>query len=739
MQSLIEAYEVSKRYMEQNQDNQNVTIIGTNYEDKLSFLNNLLQNENLALNGSPNIYLLENFWKVTSFRDRGFKKFNVILMKAFDEIRSDARLSVFLLSSAFCFSSTVIIQIMQNELEDDIFIENFAFFYLQSALTSLKHIEKLPKIALAIFADSNNEKNMMSPDKWVSMVDSFYDRVNIFISNYVELIDNEIGNTKARLKQNLNAHIDMNSFRDPIKDIKFPVSIVCIYNRINNAYFEIKKKNNNWDDNIMGAKSLWFRLKSRCKKAKQEIKKIKRFDPIELFGITNETTSNIQRILHNRKRVATSGYIIESIYTEIMNNSLIKFRKIEETKKIIKFFKKLAQSSKDFEKCFLKESKEVVNDIIIMKLKKKHEEIISKLFEKHKADNEIFYSVYDNFIYLSAVEFSNNFSLSPLLKNSLCYKILRNIMLLEDDSETVECGLEDIVKNINLYKCLVFYNEEFEKMLKLLLTNIIDFNKCIFELYKEIIQYTINNDYKYNAVLERQINHYSQLKYKSYIFKLASKIENYATVNEDYKEDIKALLRFLKRLHTTVLINCKRDYIFCDNKEMKLKMDMIKETLRSRTLSRALTPTATGLTFGLINALAPVNAIPGLSLSMLFIGAIATSALIVYPFLKKKDMKRVKYEYIAEENYKIVDVIVILQLENATEVNKEDVISEDKKKYNFSYTFSVNKDQIRSARFNAKFFVICVASNTSVEEIKIEKQLEVENNFNDSMIIPRVK
>lgn len=739
MQSLIDAYGVSKRYMEQNQDNQNVTIIGTNYEDKLSFLNYLLQNENLALYGPPNIYLFENVWKVTSFRDRGFKRFNVILMKAFDEIRSDARLSVFLLSSAFCFSSTVIIQIMQNELEDDIFIENFAFCYLQSALTSLKHIEKLPKIALAIFADSSNEKNMMSPDKWVSMVDSFYDRVNIFISNYVELIDNEVGNTKARLKQKLNVHIDMNSFRDPIKDVKFPVSIVCIYNRINNAYFEIKKKNNSWDDNIMGAKSLWVRLKSRCQKAKQEIKKIKRFDPIELFGITNDTTSNIQRILHNRKRVATSGYIIESIYTEIMNNSLIKFRKIEETKKIIKLFKKLAQSSKDFEKYFLKESKKVVNDIIIMELKKKHEEIIGKLLKKHQADDVIFYSVYDNFIYLSAVEFSNNFSLSPLLKNSLCYKILRNIMLLEDDSETVECGLEDIGKNINLYKCLAFYNEEFEKMLKLLLTNIIDFNKCIFELYKEIIQYTINNDYKYNAVLERQINHYSQLEYKSYIFKLASKIENYATVNEDYKEDIEALLRFFKRLHTTVLINYKRDYILCDNKEMKLEINMIKETLRSRTLSRALTPTATGLTFGLINALAPVNAIPGLSLSMLFIGAIATSALIVYPFLKKKDMKPVKYEYIAEENYKIVDVIVILQLENATEVNKEDFISEDKKKYNFSYTFSVNKDQIRSARFNAKFFVICVASNTSVEQIKIEKQLEIENNCNDSMIIPRVK
>ncbi|OMJ79351.1 hypothetical protein SteCoe_20644 [Stentor coeruleus] len=733
MSEIEEVYKESKLYIEQNRESRFVSMIGSSRSESIQFLNSMLQNENLFLSGQSNNYSEDINWQIFSFREMGFEDFEVILMKSFDEISSNSQMSVFLLSCAFCLSNTVIIQVMQNEIQDNFFIENFSFFFLQSALMSLKHIKKLPKIILVIFASNNNGKKITAK-KYASIVDNFYEKVNSSISSYVKLIDDEIGKN-----QNSNGFVNLNKIRDPIKNIRFPVSYFCVYNKENDEYIDFNRKNSSWEENCKISKGLWDKLKKRSYNEEQKMIKKMNFNHIEMFDMMNELTFKIQQLLHDRKKNISRSNIIENIYKEIIHSSLVKYRKNNEIVKIINFFKELAKSSKEFECFFLKKTKVKINEPIISELKEEHKRIVHSLLEKNMRDNDLFFSVYENFIYLSAVEFSNNFSLKPSLKNSLCYEFLRNAMFLEDDPETIEKGLINIEMNIHLYKCLAFYNLEFKELLKLLLTNMVDINKCISVIYKEIIEFTINYDYKYSDVLEQQIHHYSQKNYNIHILNLMSKLANYANLNEDYDCDIEVLLKFFRALHTSVLYEKDRKLVLCSNRHMKIHIDHKKERLKSKTLYRALTPTASGLTFGLINTLAPVNAIPGLSLSLLFIGAITTSALIVYPLLKKNDRKTIKYEYIAEPNYYIEDVIVIIQLENAVKVEEHGEKSDDNRKYNYTYTFLLKKNQCRSARLNLKFIVVCVLNNASASQIKTEKQIEFQKDYNINLNSPSKK
>ncbi|OMJ73114.1 hypothetical protein SteCoe_28258 [Stentor coeruleus] len=732
-------YKKSKFYIEENENSSIVSMIGTSWNEKSNFLNFLLNHEGLSVDGPSNVYPSEKHWENFSFKKKGFTDFDVILMNSFDKKYSDNQMSVFLLSSALCFSNTVIIQVMQNEIQNENFIEDFAFFYFQSALISLKHVKKLPEIVLVIFV--SNDK-LITDEKYILMVNYFHDRVNVIVSSYAENIDRMMNKSKSKNKKNFNEIVDVNKIidlskardktfcNDYMSSIQLSVNLFCLYNKENDAYIEFKKENNNWDYNEISDKTLLEKIKDRSEE-EQNIINFTSFEHTAMFDIKNDLTSKIQQLLHVKKKVITRSYILECIYTEIIHSSLIKFREIKEEKKIIEMLKDLRNSLTKFKK-----QSEKINESRILKLKNDHENNIKKLFVKYQKDIELFHSVYQNFKYLSAIEFSNNFSLDPSNKKSLCYKFLRSIMLLEDDSQTVADGLENIKMNISLYECLYFDIEDFKKIIRLLLYKKINLNECIYELYNEIIDFSINNDYRYKAVLEKQINHYKQLNFKVQIFDLISILESYTNINQDAKADARALLKFFKNLHTSAFLKYNKPFILCDDKQMKLHTNIKEGRLRSKTIFRALTPTASGLTFGLINSLAPVSAIPGLSLSLLFIGAIATSALIAYPFLKKKELKTVTHEMHSDEGYYIEDVIVIKQLINGTESDEYPEVSEiskDKKKYNYRFTFSVNKDQLRSAKFSVKFFMVCVLNETSVNQVKIEKQFEIEKNYDNSV------
>lgn len=698
-----------------------VVSTGKQSRGKSTFLQHLFQDFSIPSKSYQNISR-----GTIGFIDKNYDNLVLVDMEGIESFESDPRRDIFNLCSSFTIADIVLLHISHDDLENRDFINNFAFRFLQSARTCLKYKENLPEIILLIRDPRWVNKNKQTSYDYDHLVEGFRMSINDAISRtflkFSDLFREEAlknSSSEEEKKENVEAVNKLNN--ELIRYQLFLSEYYCIYFNIDietqkTHYYELKHLSGEpsyFEDSNFP--SLLKKITETCyqKRQIQELCNFGNYGP--LFGIDSELVYSIQRIIDLSSRVCLSQ-IIEHIHIDVSHNMFFKYLDENNVLRTVECFNKLRRGIDKISEEIIKSGSKCTNELSILKIRNKHQDKIGRLLEKETQDNEIMIDIISYFKYLSALSFANCFSLTKDVKNSYSYQTLESIFIFGTEDITKH-QISKIKDSITRFRCLFYFDEEFEEILKILMKDYFKLNECVFSLYKNIIENTLQEDYRYYDVLSKQVSLYQQANYISNIEKMLEPLSPY--ISEICLPETQDLITKLKDLHSIVLLEKGKDYIVHAGKNVRFEELTETATLYSFTIIERLIPSFSGLLIAVFssatrtaipNAVAATIStaastafwIPVIGWGIFGIATVASTGWIIYSVFKKNDSKKISINYSIPNGYYIIDLIILKDCSNGVLSNEY----YEFKRQKFGYEIVMSND--RYSRHSAFFKVKCI-------------------------------
>ena len=485
-----------------------------------------------------------------------FDEFLLFDMEGLQGDMSSVERDILNFSATFALADVLLLHISQSDIESTIFLESISYSFWQSSKISSKFGLDLPKIILLIRDPRVSKPHKKTLKFYSKIVASFQEKVNMRVSemenDYIRRINEVIlksPNSSKKKKKQATEAIENLSNQIPIAQFKISCYF-CVYFR--QGFVEEKSKylqmKTSRTIEVSNFEDLSNKIKEYLQENLKSISIANEFSHGEFFGIENPNSQKIHEILC-RYRCCSKEIIFKNVLLEIKYNVFSHFRNIDGYLRFIeKFDKYLVQ----FEKLNAKISKKIKDskpgistDKKIKKLKAEHAQC------KNKIINEAFESEFTEYIppylkYLSAISFCDTFRLNQGIEDSFSYQALSTFILFSDPKHS-DHQLTQIEKNINMYKCLEYYDIEFEEMIKTMLNYKFQLYKTIYSIYKTKILDLQKTNFRFKEDLDKNLG---TLRNEMNLGDRISTLIRLLSLNDIYPSiDLFAFLGHLRNLH----------------------------------------------------------------------------------------------------------------------------------------------------------------------------------------------
>ncbi|OMJ79349.1 hypothetical protein SteCoe_20642 [Stentor coeruleus] len=723
-----------------------VVSTGKQSRGKSTFLQNLFQDFTIPSKSYQNISR-----GTVGFTVKQYENLVLVDMEGLESFNSDPRRDIFNLCSTFTIADIVLLHISHDDLENRDFINSFAFRFLQSAKTCLKYKEKLPQIILLIRDPRWVNKNKETSNDYDNLVENFRGNVNDAIirmfMRFSDLFRDEALNnsvSEEEKKENINA---VNMMNNGLSMCYFLISCYyCVYFNIDietqkTHYYELKHlvgQPSYFEDSNFP--SLFNIITETCYKKKQiqGLCDHKNYQP--LFGIDSELVYSIQRILDYSSEVCLS-HIIEHIHIDVAHNIFFKYFDENLVLRTVEYFNKLRRGIEKISEEIIEAGSKCTNELSILKIRNKHQDKIGRLLEKETKDRELMIDIISYFKYLSALSFANCFSLVKGVKNSYSFQTLESIFMFGTKDITSH-QISKMKDSITRFRCLFYFDDEFEEILKILMKDYFKLNESIFSLYKTIIENTLQEDYRYYDVLSKQVSLYQQADYISNIEKMLEPLSPY--LSGIHLPETQDFIEKLKDLHSVILLEKGKDLIIHAGKNIRFKELTETATLYSFTVIERLIPSFSGLIIGVIstatrtvipNAVAATIStaastafwIPVIGWGIFGVTAVTSVGWILYSMLKKNDSKKISIKHQIPNEHYIIDLIILKDCSNG--VLSHEFYEFKKQKFNYEVTISNDRCSRNSAFLKVKCILVISDGSAGLTELSERTKREYEAKY----------
>ncbi|OMJ79350.1 hypothetical protein SteCoe_20643 [Stentor coeruleus] len=675
---------------------------------KTSFLNFMFRNQQPQVN--------HNQIQHKNFLITPYNQFDLIDISEIINPQEGIKNEVHLFTVALLLSNKVLLHILENDMKNPDFIQMFAYKFYHSSRTCLKFTNKLPEIIIIIRDPSIYFKTALTVAEYDDLVIDFAYKVNMKISKFAQSLYEIYENTNEKKKSNES---ERDILIDDFKSCVFKVSHHCCAFAIKNdsldsvEYLELRRGDYEWDFYDNGFEK--FSNRAICVLVKEKRSNdVFNKNRASINGASIDFTTEIKKIVLTDKKNAKGKFLAQKILCDINFNVFLAYTLPQSHAKLLDYCKKykikLEKLNKKFSKIIEKSTE---NNKTYSDIWKTYETEINKQYAKNTEDMPMIESMVSYFKYNTAISFTYIFSLRSTIKDSLCYSILNSIMKYSSNTELINYEFNKLEKCLGLFKCYINFDDNFKEILKNLMPQKFVLTECIAEIYSQIIEFTINKDYKYEDVLIQQKMLYEQKDYIQHIRRLVKIFfeyiidgENTDEKFENYMKRIEYFIEKLKTLHSMLLIENNKALIVTDE-NLKIKRICESVTIKFPKMLYKIAPPATGLFFGLMSTVAPVQAIPGLNLAILGIGALATYFLTSYAYNQKTKRKILTLNLKADEGYYIEDYIIIKDHSYGTISNENEHKSEDKTTFDYTACLTSDGKSSGSACLNVVCILVC--------------------------------
>lgn len=275
-------------------------------------------------------------------------------------------------------------------------------------------------------------------------------------------------------------------------------------------------------------------------------------------------------------------------------------------------------------------------------------------------------------------------------------------------------------KNIAMYECLGYYDNEFKKMVNILLRHKFQLFRVLVCIYKKRINNFLKADYKYK---EEAKGHFKETYQKDHSGEVMKLISCLGLMDYFQEHRVENFIGFLKNLEQRVILN-KIEELENLPPQIKQHEDFQNYNIYSFGLFERLIPSIVGLLIGIVStcirsiiiacavdatsALAIAAGVSWIPVLGWVIGAIATAGTvgwIGYNHMNgQNEIKHINYLFEAPEGYRIIHskVRIRSQLNGIfTENNSEETA------YTFNYTaeFSAPTSAPQSAYIKIRIII----------------------------------
>ncbi|OMJ79352.1 hypothetical protein SteCoe_20645 [Stentor coeruleus] len=699
-----------------------ISSIGKPLIGKTSFLMSMFKNKH------PKIQMKNSDICTSNFKIIEYEDFDILDFDYFSTSESDYFSDVFILSSAFSLSKTILYHITHSDMVQMNYKHQFAYKFYYSSWACLKFNNKMPEIILIIRDPYFEGPDALTFKLYQNLVEDFIKDVNIIIS---ELIKNTVNFFNMFCPCQYEQHFNENYI--------FINSYYVVYRKNNlvslgNEYVELKKFDSQWLFEETGFYDLVNILMLDLNEKQQKLGIIDKIINKHMQGEKNELSNELQDIINDDIKTHFKMSLPTKLFNDSKYNIFLKYRKEGDYPKIIRYSEMFKNAIKSLDG----KLEEVLNKNLrknkTHKLWEDYQKCINDKFAKDIESFDLISNISLYFQYNMALSFIYIFSLQSSNKASLSYLALEIILKAPNSQEAISENIESINRHINLFRYFInFDDNEFKFILRMLMPSSFNITECIAEIFSDIIDYTLNTDYKCKDVLLKQRELFDQtdniMSIKEFIEIFADYIiveDNKEQIIQLYIEKIQIVIEKLKKLHTFLLIEKNRHLIFC-GKNIQIIQLSNTITVNHLEVLYKIIPTASYLFFGLLSTIVP-HTIPGINIGIIIIGSFATLISSFYSLNRKIVKKKLQLSYKTNNNYIIDSCIIISECPFGSIKNIKNKVSSNGEKFEYTDLLIVEE---RSSFLNVVCFLVCVQKGESLMKIKRDLCIEFNNKNKD--------
>ncbi|OMJ82758.1 hypothetical protein SteCoe_16463 [Stentor coeruleus] len=479
------------------------------------------------------------------------ENFSLFDIEGLESSESNFSRDVFNMSSTFIVSDLIILHISQDDLENSKFIKNFAYTFYQSFKACRKYIEKFPAIILLIRDPRWTTPTKQTLESYSKLVNDFQETVNNHIQEYSEEISRLVNVFYSQYceSDDENARNEfMNNFN--IENSTCHFSVITYYivffqfilKNKTTEYFEMKE-----NDGVVTLEQSKFSdleiiVRNVGKKISEKLRE--RIDKLMngRFECDYCASSRVKNIIGDSLYGKIRIKLVECVYWDTRYEILLKSENVSQ---FLRVFEKYCAISKSVDELFKKINKKITKVVKVSdidNLRKHHEASIGIIQDSSKSDPEIMCAAIEYARFLSVGCFIQSFALSLSLKESLTYQALFSILNYPDNDELNSNFIQEISINLSKFECISYYDNDFKNILKGIFPIKFALYECIFEIYKKIIDNSLNHDFIYQEIIREHIGKISS-------YKFLHRIESFLALFKDfYLYDKYVLVQFIEDL-----------------------------------------------------------------------------------------------------------------------------------------------------------------------------------------------
>jgi hypothetical protein len=695
-----------------------ISSIGKAAIGKTSFLKSILKNKQLK-NHMKNDDICTGNFKILEYEN-----FDILDFSYFLSSENDYFSDVFLLSSAFSLSKTILYHITHNDMVQMDYKHRFAYTFYYSSWACLKFNSKMPDIILLIRDPYFEGQDALTFKLYQNLVEDFIKDVNIKIS---ELIKNTVKFFDIFCTSQFEQHFSENYF--------FIDSYYVVYKKnsldsLMSEYLELKKNDGEWVFEETGFNDLLNGILLDFNETKQNFGIVDKIINKHMQGKENELAKELQNMINEDKKVHMKMSLPTRLFNDSKYNIFLKYRKDGDYAKIIQYCRVFKNAIKSLDSRLEKVLNKVLRKNKRYKLWEEYQKCINDKFAKDIESFDLISNLSLYFQYNMALSFVHIFSLQASNKGSLSYMALEVMLKVPNCQKAVDENIENIYRHINLFRYFInFDDDEFKFILRMLMPSNFNITECIAEIFADIIDYTLNADYMCKDVLLKQREFFDQADNIINIRGFVEIFADYIIVEDDKEHEIQQyigkmqmVIEKLKNLHTFLLIEKNRHLVFCGENIEVIRLCQTITVTHSEMFYK-FAPTASYLFFGLLSTIVP-HTIPGINIGLIIVGSFVTLLSSFYSFNRKLNKKKLKLSHKINNDYFIDDCIIIRECPFGDIKNIKKKIGSGGKK--FEYVDLLIAEE-RSSFLSVVCYLVCVPKGESLMKIKRDLCLEFEN------------
>ena len=499
-------------------------------------------------------------------------------------------------AATFAITNILLLQILELSLENNDYLESFSYAFWHSSKISSKYKIDSPYTILLIRDPRNRHANVTTIAYYDERVREFERNVNTKVQQleeaYMKRVEdvmsepNIAGNEETKISKEL-----INNIKKNPNLLTFKIhNHFCVYHNAGMGVNKIDK---------------YYQMKITAQKVileKSSFEVLRSLISIYSGSTTrrDETEHGLELLID--KQISSSASIsrkaiFQNILNELKYNVFSRFRTVEEYLRYLEPLNRCLVKLVQLDFNIQEEIQSVSEDQLTLttkNLKQRHQTDLQTIIDEEFRNYDLKYLAMPYLKYQSVGFFCKTFQLNKGECNTFPYQAL-DALINVNSPNNEEHFLGIIKKNINIFMCQAYYDEEFESMASSMLTCKFKLYETIFSIYKARWENFINAKHNFKEDLDKEYKDNEEENHLEFIEKLVVLLRQ---VNQFPIIQLKEFLINIKELYKIKLTQ-KMEGLPDRPRDIQTKREIIVKNIYSYTLYQRALPSIFGLMIGM--------------------------------------------------------------------------------------------------------------------------------------------